>query len=88
MYIYFNHFLRPISSRDFSYTLTVTAKDGGDLTAECKLQIEVYKYEETVSITLMGELDGFNSEDFSLLVAEILGNDQVHVAKIFDNDDK
>ena len=66
-------FCSELSSRTIHYFPIIVARDGGNLTAQCNLLIEVYRFYDTVSVTIRGNPDDFNVAVFSQLLSDILG---------------
>ena len=61
----------------------VVATDGGGLTTRCDniILIEVYRFIDTATVTLEGDIEDFNSELFMQLLSDILGY-TVEVAQV------
>ena len=49
-----------LSSRTIHYFPIIVARDGGTLTTQCNLLIEVYQFFDTVSVTIRGNPNDFN----------------------------
>jgi hypothetical protein len=71
----------PLSSSIIHYPFQVVASDSGNLTALCGLLVEVYRFYDTVTITLMGNISNFNPTVFSQLLGNLLDY-EIHVANI------
>ena len=66
---------RDLSPRESTYDPVVVAVDGGGLVARCDniVLIEVYRFIDTVTITLEGNIEDFNTELFMQLLSDVLG---------------
>lgn len=69
-----------------NYSLSIIARDGGNLTAVCSVLIEVYRFYDTVSAVLAGSPSNFNARLFSQLLSDMLGV-EVEVATVGSDDD-
>lgn len=63
-----------LSSKTSNYLPLIIIKDGGNtsLSAQCSVVVQVYEFQDTVTIPMSGSVDDFNVEFFAELLSIIL----------------